>query len=59
LIDVMTILAKAGGGSRQPEFISTHPDPGNRQEQIREAIATRSPQGAPGQLTVGRRITHP
>src|SRR5688500_18825239 len=30
LIDVMDILASASGGSRQPEFASTHPDPGTR-----------------------------
>ena len=57
LLDVMTILAKASGGSRQPEFLSTHPDPGNRQEHIRQQIATTFPNGVPGQLTVGRRIT--
>ena len=59
LITVMTILAKASGGSRQPEFFSTHPDPGNRQERIRQEIATKFPEGVPGLLTVGRRITLP
>ena len=59
LINVMTILAKASGGSRQPEFFSTHPDPGNRQERIQHEIATKFPAGVPGQLTVGRRITLP
>jgi hypothetical protein len=59
MINVMTILAKASGGSRQPEFFSTHPDPGNRQERIRQEIATRFPEGVPGQLIVGRRITLP
>lgn len=59
LITVMTILAKARGGSQQPEFFSTHPDPGNRQERIRQEIATQFPEGVPGQLTVGRRITLP
>lgn len=35
LIDVMRILAEAsGGGSRQPEFASTHPNPENRAQQI-------------------------
>jgi predicted Zn-dependent protease len=55
----MTILAKASGGSRQPEFFSTHPDPGNRQERIRQEIATKFPEGVPGLLTVGRSITLP
>jgi beta-barrel assembly-enhancing protease len=59
LINVMTMLAKASGGSQQPEFVSTHPDPGNRQERIRQQIATKFPEGVPRQLTLGRRITVP
>ncbi|WGK65188.1 M48 family metalloprotease [Croceiramulus getboli] len=39
LIEVMRILKEAGGSSRVPEFQSTHPDPDNRIEKIREAIA--------------------
>lgn len=40
LIGVMRILKEAaGGGNRQPEFFSTHPDPENRVEKIKEAIA--------------------
>lgn len=39
MIGVMEILAQAAGGSRQMEFLSTHPDPGNRIEHIREVIA--------------------
>lgn len=38
LITVMEILAKAGGGQRQPEFLSTHPNPENRVQRIRDAI---------------------
>lgn len=38
MIGVMKILKAASGGSRQPEFASTHPDPENRIEQIRESI---------------------
>lgn len=39
LIGVMRILAEAsGGGRRQPEFMSTHPNPENRVGRIREAI---------------------
>jgi predicted Zn-dependent protease len=59
LVNVMTILAKASGGSRQPEFFSTHPDPGNRQERIRQTIAATFPEGVPGRLMVGRLITPP
>lgn len=39
LIDVMEVLKQAAGPNRTPEFQSTHPDPGNRQEHIRAAIA--------------------
>ena len=56
LVEVMEILAKASGGSRQPEFFSTHPDPGNRAEAIRQQIAARFPQGVPAELTRGREI---
>ena len=39
LIRVMEILAKASGGAgRQPEFFSTHPNPENRIERIKEEI---------------------
>lgn len=38
MIGVMEILAAAGGPNRAPEFQSTHPDPDNRIERIREAI---------------------
>ena len=38
LIGVMDILEEASGGSRQPEFSSTHPSPDNRRQQIQEAI---------------------
>jgi predicted Zn-dependent protease len=52
LIDVMDILAKAGGG-RQSEFTSSHPNPGNRSEVIKKEIATRFPGGVPATLTTG------
>jgi predicted Zn-dependent protease len=38
MIEVMKILSEAGGPSRQPEFFSTHPNPENRIQRIREAI---------------------
>ncbi len=38
LITVMDILEEASGGSRVPEFQSTHPNPGNRRETIKKAI---------------------
>lgn len=39
MIRVMEILKEAAGPNRVPEFQSTHPDPDNRIEKIREAIA--------------------
>ena len=50
MIRVMEVLAKASGGSPQPEFVSTHPAPENRSERIRQEIAKRFPQGVPGTL---------
>ncbi len=47
LIGVMQILAEASGGSRQPEFLSTHPNPENRIERIELAIEEEFPNGVP------------
>lgn len=38
MIKVMEILKAAGGPNRAPEFQSTHPDPENRIQKIKEAI---------------------
>jgi predicted Zn-dependent protease len=38
MMEVMQILAEASGGSGQPEFASTHPDPENRIARIQETI---------------------
>ena len=38
MIGVMQILKAASGGRRVPEFQSTHPDPENRIQKIKEAI---------------------
>jgi predicted Zn-dependent protease len=39
MIEVMEVLKQASrGGPGAPEWLSTHPDPGNRQERIREFI---------------------
>lgn len=51
LVRVMQVLAEANQGPRPPEFFSTHPDPGNRIEQIEAAIAERFPEGVPEGLT--------
>jgi beta-barrel assembly-enhancing protease len=50
LIRVMEILAEASGGARQPEFLSTHPDPGNRAERIQQEINELFPNGVPDGL---------
>ena len=56
MVEVMHVLKKASGGSPQPEFFSTHPDPGNREERIRQLIAAKFPGGVPGNLKRGREI---
>ncbi|MCA9293025.1 MAG: M48 family metalloprotease [Phycisphaerales bacterium] len=47
MIRVMEILREASGGSRQPEFMSSHPDPGNRIDRIEAAIREVFPNGVP------------
>lgn len=54
LLGVMKILAEASGPGRQPEFMSSHPDPGNRQALIQQAIDEHFPNGVPPELTLGR-----
>lgn len=51
LIRVMEILEEASGGSSMPEFASTHPDPGNRIQEIEAAIQEFYPNGVPEGLT--------
>ncbi len=54
LTDVMGVLAKASAGRRKPEFLSSHPDPGDRGGKIQELIGKKYPQGLPPGLGVGR-----
>ena len=56
LIDVMRILAESSGGNRTPEFMNSHPDPGNRSEVIQRVINSRFPNGVPETLTLGRTV---
>lgn len=50
-IRVMEVLREASEGrSGPPEFLSTHPDPGNRIERLKAIIAERWPNGLPGGL---------
>ena len=50
MVGVMKILASASGGSRQPEFMSTHPNPHNRIEKIEANINRLFPNGVPKDL---------
>jgi predicted Zn-dependent protease len=54
ILEVMQILAKAGGGGKQPEFLSSHPDPGNRFETLQGLIQQKFPRGIPQNLEDGR-----
>ncbi len=56
LLDVMRILSEASGPGRGPEFLATHPDPGNRREVIVSAIQRHFPKGVPPDLTLGARF---
>ena len=53
MIELMNILERASGGGGQPEFMSTHPDPGNRREVIQAAIHRNFPDGVPPSLGLG------
>ncbi|UYZ64165.1 M48 family metallopeptidase [Hymenobacter weizhouensis] len=50
MMQVMQVLEQAGGGSRQPEFLSTHPNPGNRIQELESEIQAEFPQGVPAGL---------
>jgi beta-barrel assembly-enhancing protease len=50
MLGVMQALAKASGPSRQPEMLSTHPNPENRAGRIKEEIAKKFPNGVPDTL---------
>jgi len=56
MLDVMRILSEAGGTSRGPEWMSTHPDPGNRRQIIAGTIQRLFPNGVPANLTLGDRL---
>ncbi len=56
LLDVMNILKAASGGSRTPEFLSTHPLPETRLRAIEELIKAEFPGKIPSSLTRGRKL---
>jgi predicted Zn-dependent protease len=54
LVELMAILNSASGGQRQPEFFSTHPNPGDRIERLKNIIAQTYPSGIPSNLKEGK-----
>jgi len=50
------VLADVSGNRRRSEFMSSHPDPGNRSEVIKQEIAKRYPNGVPAELTTGAKL---
>lgn len=50
MIKVMEILQQAGGSNNPPEFLSTHPNPGNRITELEKDIAADYPGGLPAGL---------
>jgi predicted Zn-dependent protease len=55
MIEVMNVLERASDGrGRSPEFMSTHPDPGNRRQVIEQEIQRMAGSGELPQLTTGR-----
>lgn len=50
MIRVMQILEKASGGSRNPEFQSSHPSPPRRIEEINAKLSKAFPNGIPAGL---------
>jgi predicted Zn-dependent protease len=56
MLDVMKVLKAASGGSRQPEFLATHPLPETRLEEIQHTLDQVYPDGIPKSLTRGRQL---
>ncbi|MBE9182767.1 M48 family metalloprotease [Oculatella sp. LEGE 06141] len=50
IVELMEILNAAQEGGRSPEFLSTHPNPGNRIGNLEALIAETFPNGIPPQL---------
>ncbi len=50
MIEVMKTLERVGGSGSGPEFMKTHPNPGNRIGEIEHAIQEAYPQGVPSEL---------
>ena len=50
MIKVMQMLGAQGGRNSTPEFMATHPDPGNRITLLEQEITAQFPQGVPAGL---------
>jgi predicted Zn-dependent protease len=52
IVEAMEIMQRAsGGGGRTPEFLSTHPNPGNRIEYLSDAVDKSEAQQAGARIT--------
>lgn len=56
MLDVMRILKEASRGSRQPEFLATHPLPETRLQEIAAILARDYPNGIPENLILGVKL---
>jgi beta-barrel assembly-enhancing protease len=56
MLGVMEVLAEAARGSKQPEFLSSHPHPDTRIETIKNFLAQNRDEIARPNLTHGRRL---
>lgn len=54
IVQLMQILGSARQGGQPPEFLSTHPNPGNRVERLKELVSQQYPNGVPPQLKSGK-----
>ena len=54
ILELMQILASTRQGGASPEFFSTHPNPENRFEQLKNLLAQAYPNGIPANLEEGR-----
>jgi predicted Zn-dependent protease len=51
MVESMEVIRRASGGGGAPEFLSTHPNPGNRIEYLNERIEKRYPDAAQSGIT--------
>lgn len=56
MVSLMDVLAQAGRGPRPPEFFSTHPNPENRIERLRELAAQSEGGGEIGRERFAKRV---